>query len=161
MKNHTLALAALIGLSASATAFAADTTIGNVLAFDRKANTLVLTDRTVWSLAGKTARLPDGLAAGDRVQLIYESDEEGVSDILEINVVRETLSRGQSDSVEGTVVAFDRKANRLVLSDRTAWSLEGIKHAPPAALKAGDRIEIEYESDEDGILVVHEIKILN
>ncbi len=161
MKYQTLALAALIALAASATGFAADITTGTVLAFDRKANLIVLTDRTVWSLEGKTARMPEGLAAGDRVEFSYEADEDGIADIRDIKVIRETLSRGQSDSVEGIVLAFDRKANRLVLADRTAWSLEGIKSSPPAALKSGDRVEIEYESDEDGVLVVHEIKILN
>ncbi len=161
MKYSTLALAAVIGLAATATGFAADITTGTVLAFDRKANLIVMTDRTIWSLEGTTARMPDDLAAGDRVQFSYEGGEEGVGDILEINVIRETLSRGQSDKIDGTVLAFDRQANRLVLADKTAWSLEGMKHELPAAIKSGDRIEIEYESDEDGVLVVHEIRILN
>ena len=161
MKNHTHALTILIGMLAPAIGFAADITVGTVLAFDRKANLIVMTDRTVWSLEGTTARMPDGLAAGDRVQFSYEGGEEGVGDILEINIIRETLTRGESDKVDGTVLAFDRSANRLVLADRTAWSLEGMKQPLPAAIKSGDRIEIEYESDEDGVLVVHEIRILN
>lgn len=64
------------------------------------------------------------------------------------------------DSTDGTVLAFDRKANTLVLTDKTVWSLELMQSEVPSELQAGDRVEINYESDEDGISAISDIKIL-
>ena len=64
------------------------------------------------------------------------------------------------DSNNGTILAFDRKANSLVLSDRTVWPLELLKSPLAAELKAGDRVVILYESDEDGIFTIQSVKIM-
>ena len=66
-----------------------------------------------------------------------------------------------TDIVEGTVLAFDRKANVIVLDDNSVWSLKVLETGLPDDLKAGDRIEIRYESNEDdGLETIHSIKIL-
>ncbi|QFS82590.1 hypothetical protein FIU97_07190 [Roseivivax sp. THAF40] len=53
-----------------------------------------------------------------------------------------------ADSTTGTVLAFDRKANVIVLTDKTVWSLETLEEVP-ADLKAGDVIEIDFRSNAD------------
>ena len=68
---------------------------------------------------------------------------------------------GAQDISDGTVLAFDRKANILVFTDKTVWPLETLTSSLPANLKAGDRVEIQYESNEDdGVTAIHSIKIL-
>ncbi|MFT5658301.1 MAG: hypothetical protein ACI9KN_001580 [Gammaproteobacteria bacterium] len=140
---------------------AADTIDGTVLAVDRKAKTLVLTDRTAWALDTIQSTLPDGLKAGDRIEIDYDSDEEGVSAIRNISILPMAMAKsGASDSAIGTVLVYDRKANILVFTDRTVWALEVMNSAMPAALKAGDRVQIEYESDEEGVSAINSISIL-
>ncbi|WP_146590044.1 hypothetical protein [Puniceibacterium confluentis] len=53
-----------------------------------------------------------------------------------------------ADSTTGKVVAFDRKANVLVLEDKTIWSLETLTTVPED-LKSGDMVEIRYNSNAD------------
>lgn len=73
-----------------------------------------------------------------------------------------TSSAFAADVVEGTVLAFDRKANVIVLKDKTVWSLAVLEGALPEKLKAGDRIEIRYDSNEDdGLKAIYSIKILS
>lgn len=139
---------------------AADATDGTVLALDRKARTLILTDRTVWSLDLLNSALPADLKAGDRIEIDYESDEEGVSAIKTIRVsAPEIPATGAADVTMGTVLAFDRKAKTLILTDRSVWALDSMKSELPAGLKAGDRIEIDYESDEEGVSAINGITI--
>lgn len=77
------ALLAAAVLAAATPAFADETT-GKVLAFDRKANIIVLQDKTVWEL-GTEATIPEGLVAGETVRLVYESaGEDGLTKIYEI-----------------------------------------------------------------------------
>ena len=72
-----------------------------------------------------------------------------------------TLAFAQ-DVAEGTILAFDRKANVIVFSDKSIWDLEKLETALPDNLKAGDRIEITYESNEDeGVTVIHNVKVLS
>jgi hypothetical protein len=62
------------------------------------------------------------------------------------------------DVSEGTVLAFDRKANVLIFTDKTVWPLEKLVSALPADLNAGDRVRIQYDSNEDdGITAIHSI----
>lgn len=157
MKQYLLAFILSIGATC---ALAADIAVGTVLAFDRDAKTLVLTDRTVWSLANSSGAVPGNLAAGDRVQFSYESDEDGVANILEINVIREAPEHGSKLVAEGTILAFDREARLLVFDDKSTWSLRGMRGKVPFGLDAGDRIEIEYEPGDDGVAIIHEISIL-
>ena len=142
-------------------AAASDITEGTLLALDRKAGMLVLSDRTVWSLEDMKSPLPAELKAGDRVEIRYESDEEGIGEIKSIRLLPdEKITTGGADISEGTVLVFDRKANLVVLTDRTVWALELAKSPAPAGLKAGDRIRIEYDSDEEGISSIYSIEIL-
>jgi hypothetical protein len=60
-------------VSAISTAAFADQTSGEILAYDRLANIIVLTDNSVWTLDAKTL-VPSGLKAGDRVTLTFASD---------------------------------------------------------------------------------------
>ena len=72
----TAAVAALFALPAYA-----DETKGEILAYDRQANILVLSDKTVWQLPA-TLDVPADLAAGDTVQLVYTTlGEDGLSTI--------------------------------------------------------------------------------
>ncbi|MDH3763316.1 MAG: hypothetical protein OEU50_20265 [Gammaproteobacteria bacterium] len=159
LKNRLLP-GLFLTLLVTALPVAADLTEGTILALDRKAKTLVLTDRSVWALEDMKTALPAGLQAGDRIEIEFESDEDGVLAIQGIRIPPpETVTRGASDVTEGTVLVFDRKANILVLTDRTAWALEMLMTAVPADLMAGDRVVIEYESDEDGISSIKSIKL--
>ena len=160
MKRFSLVLTFVIGSATAAGGLAADIAVGTVLAYDREAGTLVLTDRSVWSLAETSAAVPDGLAADDRVQFSYESDEDGVADILLIKVIREAPEHGSTLVTEGTILAYDREARLLVFDDMSTWSLQGMRGDVPFGLDAGDRIEIEYEPGEDGVARIHEISIL-
>ena len=65
------------------------------------------------------------------------------------------------DIVEGTILAFDRKANVLVFTDKTVWPLEKLESPAPANLNAGDRVRIQYDSNEDdGVTAIHSIAML-
>ena len=65
------------------------------------------------------------------------------------------------DITEGTVLAHDRKANILVMSDKSVFPLEKAEGPVPEGLKAGDRVEITYTSNEDdGIVAIHSIQVV-
>lgn len=65
------------------------------------------------------------------------------------------------DIADGTILAFDRKANVIVFTDKSVWHLEKLETALPDDLNAGDRIEITYESNEDeGVTVIHSVQVL-
>lgn len=68
-------------LTASPQAGAADVSQGIILALDPTARLLVLEDRTVWSLEMMSSDVSAELEAGDRIEIIYESDKEGVGEI--------------------------------------------------------------------------------
>ena len=62
-----------------------------------------------------------------------------------------------AETTEGTVLAFDRLAGRLVLDDKTVWSLG--KALVPADLAAGDTVTIDYVAGGDeGIRSVTSVK---
>lgn len=70
-----------------------------------------------------------------------------------------TSSIAFADSIAGAVLAYDRKAQLIVLEDKTVWTLEGSEVAVPPDLKAGDRIEIDFEfAGDDGITKIEMIK---
>lgn len=161
MKLH-LSITLFMGLLLYGLPAVADVTDGTVLALDRKARTLILTDRTVWALDTMEASLPADLKAGDRVEIKYDSDEEGVAAIHGIQLLPPAKpTTGAADVSKGVVLVFDRKARILVLTDRTVWELESLKSDLPAGLKAGDRVEIEYESDEEGVSAINSIAIIS
>jgi hypothetical protein len=149
-------------LFATFQAAAEDVSQGTILALDRKAKVMILTDRTVWPLETAKSEVPVGLIAGNRVEIRYESDEEGISAINEIRLLPVIMpGRSAADVSEGTVLLYDRKARILVLTDRTKWPLESLKAEAPGALKAGDRVRIDYESDEEGISAINSIEIIS
>ena len=136
----------------------ADVTQGTILALDRKARLLVLVDRTAWSLEMLKSDLSTELKAGDHVEIVYDSDEEGVSAIRSIKLIpARPAAEGAADAIDGTVLVYDRKANLLVLTDRTVWALEMLKTPLPAGIEAGSRVHIEYESDEEGVSAIRSI----
>jgi hypothetical protein len=152
----TFAIASLLSTASQAI----DIAVGTILAYDRDANRLVMIDRSVWSLEATTSAVPDELAAGDRVQFIYASNEDGVARIREINILRGTSAPGDRNTAKGEVLAYDREARLLVFDDKTAWPLHNLQTRLPFGLDAGDRVEIGYESDEDGVLTIYDIRIL-
>lgn len=59
----------------------ADTTTGTILAFDRQADVIVMTDKTIWQLNPKTL-IPADLAAGDTVKITFTSlGDDGVASV--------------------------------------------------------------------------------
>ena len=73
-----LAIAAFAALASPALA---DTTTGTVLAFDRKANVLIMEDKTIWKLTSETV-IPDGLVAGENVRITYTSlGDDGIKSV--------------------------------------------------------------------------------
>lgn len=65
----------------------ADTTGGVVVAFDRVDRILVLDDKTVWDLAPAGDLVPEGLSAGDKVTIDYDSaGDSGVGKIKAISI---------------------------------------------------------------------------
>lgn len=160
MKRFTLAVIAALAATTATNALTIDIDVGTVLAFDREAKTLVLIDRSVWSLAGKPAASFERLSAGDRVQFSYKTGEDGVGNILQINVIREAPEPGSTNIARGTVLAYDREAQLLIFDDKRNWSLRAMQGNLPLGLDAGDRVEIEYETDEDDVATIREISIL-
>jgi hypothetical protein len=65
-----------------------------------------------------------------------------------------------ASNVKGTVVAYDRVAKRLVLSDKTVFSIEADSAEVPDSLTAGDEVEIDFESGEDGVDKINSITII-
>jgi len=68
-----------------------------------------------------------------------------------------TPMAGAQDVTQGTILALDRKAKLLVLTDRTVWALELLKTALPSGIEAGSRVHIEYQGDEDGVSAIKRI----
>ena len=52
-----------------------------------------------------------------------------------------------ADETSGVVLAYDRLEGRLVLEDRTVWTLGSTE--VPADLAAGDRVTIDFMSAGD------------
>ena len=74
-------LLTLAAFAALVTPAFADTTTGVVVAFDRKANVLVMDDKTIWQLSKDTV-VPDGLLAGDTVKITFTSTgDDGVKSV--------------------------------------------------------------------------------
>lgn len=60
-----------------------------------------------------------------------------------------------ADETTGTVLAYDRKAGVIVLTDKTVFSLELLGNTPVADLVAGDKVKIVYEAaGEDGMTAI-------
>ena len=56
-----------------------------------------------------------------------------------------------ADTTTGTIVAFDRQADVIVMGDKTIWQLNP-NTLIPADLAAGDTITIEFTSTgDDGV----------
>lgn len=88
-----ICLAAALAASIAFPALA-DETEGHVLAFDRKAGVIVLTDKTVWEVPGAIS-LPADLGRGDRVLFEYESEgEDGLTAITAMTRLATALPEG-------------------------------------------------------------------
>ena len=63
-----------------------------------------------------------------------------------------------ADQTTGTILAFDRQADIIVMADKTIWQLNP-KTLIPADLAAGDTVTIVFTSTgENGIGEVTELK---
>jgi hypothetical protein len=81
--------------------------------------------------------------------------------ILAATMLLTAFQVSAQDISEGTILAYDRKANILILTDRSVFPLEKLTSAAPDGLKAGDRVNIQYDSNEDdGITAIHSIKVI-
>ena len=65
-----------------------------------------------------------------------------------------------ADEVEGTVVAHDRLAHRVIMEDRAIYEYDPASTALPRAILAGDRVRIDFTGGEDGITSVESIEIV-
>lgn len=75
-------------------------------------------------------------------------------------ILMSTAAAALADSTTGTVLAFDRQAKVIVFKDKTVWTLEGSEAAAPEGLKAGDKVEVQYETaGEDGLTKIDSIKV--
>ena len=73
-----------------------------------------------------------------------------------------SASASYADTFKGTVIAFDREANVIVIDDKSVFNFEGQGVMVPDDLKAGNTIEIESEGEgEDGYGNLTSVKILN
>jgi hypothetical protein len=80
-------LIALIPFLALTTPALADETTGEILAFDRVARVIVLTDNTVWQL-GEATVTSDDLVAGDEVRIEFTSaGDSGIGAISSVTRV--------------------------------------------------------------------------
>lgn len=71
-----------------------------------------------------------------------------------------TATVSLADSVSGKILAYDRKAQILVMEDRSVYSLAGYDAPLLADLKAGDMVRIESKGEgEDGYGLVTEITL--
>lgn len=67
-----------------------------------------------------------------------------------------------ADTIEGKVVAYDRKAQLIVMEDRSIYSLAGYDAPLLTELAAGDMVVIETKGEgEDGYGLVTEIALQN
>lgn len=63
-----------------------------------------------------------------------------------------------ADETTGEILAYDRLANMIVLTDRTVWALSDTVLIP-ADLRAGDRVRIDFElAGEDGIVTIDSLE---
>ena len=86
-------LAAAVAVVSALPAFA-DETEGHVLAYDRKAHVIVLTDKSTWSLPADMM-VPADLGAGDRVLFEYETaGEDGLTAITAVTRLAVALPEG-------------------------------------------------------------------
>lgn len=65
-----------------------------------------------------------------------------------------------ADEVEGTVVAHDRLAHRVIMDDRTIYEYNPATTELPRAILAGDRVRIDFRGGEDGIESITSIEIV-
>ena len=63
-----------------------------------------------------------------------------------------------ADEIDGTVLAFDRVARVLVMSDKSVIPLDNVQSELPEDLVAGDKVAVKYGSDEDGVSIVYSIE---
>lgn len=159
MRKPILLLCLLV-FAAPAWAQSVGIKVGKVLAFDREAHLLVLTDRNVWSLPDSSKGQTKKITAGDRVEFSYQTVEDGPAEILDIKVTHHASEAGFSEVAEGKVLAFDRNAKLLILTDKTTWPLNNEKLGLPPGLGAGDRVRIEYKTDEDGHIEVDDLIVI-
>lgn len=72
-----------------------------------------------------------------------------------------TATEGLADTFEGKVFAYDRVAERLVMEDKTVYTLSKAETEIPSTLSAGDRVTVDYVSlGEDGVGVISKVVIL-
>ncbi len=77
-------LLATVFALAAASPVLADESSGEILAYDRKANVIVLTDKTVWTIPAEL-ELPADLVQGDKVHIEFtQKGDEGITAISKI-----------------------------------------------------------------------------
>jgi len=88
--NRLLAAVAASAIALSAVPAFADSVTGTVVAYDRVAGRLVLSDNSVYLFDPAVVEMPDSLTAGDEVEIDFESsEEEGIEQINSITIVTE------------------------------------------------------------------------
>lgn len=85
-----------------------------------------------------------------------------ISAALCIATISAMASASFSDTISGKIIAYDRKAEVVVMEDRSVYSLADYDAPVLAELQAGDIVKIETTGEgEDGYGLVTEITIQN
>ena len=84
--------------------------VGKVLAVDREAQLLLLSDRSAWSLAAVRKEMLSQLTAGDRVQFGYRTPDDGPAAVIEFEITHHASKTAATEVAEDIVLAFDRRA---------------------------------------------------
>jgi hypothetical protein len=80
--------------------------------------------------------------------------------LLSATIVALSALPALADTTEGTILAFDRQSDVLVMTDKTVWRLNA-NTLIPADLAAGDVVRIEFTSfGDDGVARVDSLQKL-
>ena len=86
--KKALLIAGSIALVSATTASFAGIVTGTVLAFDRQANIIVLTDKSIYNFQGQKGKIPEGLKAGDRIAIDSDGEgEDGYGDLEAVKIL--------------------------------------------------------------------------
>ena len=78
--------------------------------------------------------------------------------LLAAAIIASVVSPAMADSTTGTILAFDRQADIIVMSDKTIWQLNA-KTLIPADLSAGDTVKMTFTSfGDDGVASVDKLE---
>lgn len=89
MKTAVLLFTAAVAATSVTSSYAAEILIGTVAAFNHQKNTIVLTDKTVYTFKKDASKIPAELKAGDRIELTVANDgADGYGGLVSIKILQ-------------------------------------------------------------------------